>query len=145
LLRALEAVGGFEWTGEDSFLRWLFGISRNIQLDGARRARAAFGLEAAAEAASREPSPSQAARSEERFERLAEAIRALPAAYREVIRLSRIEGLKTRDIAGRLGKSEEAVRHLLSRGLRALRKALEETNSFHLPDRGLPWEEGRRE
>ncbi|MBN1419388.1 MAG: sigma-70 region 4 domain-containing protein, partial [Planctomycetes bacterium] len=62
--------------------------------------------------------------------------------YREAIRLARIEGLKVKEIAERLGKSPGAVKHLLARGLKELRRRFGETESFHLPDRNLRMEEG---
>ena len=47
LLRALESIGGFESKGPDSFLRWLFGISRHVQIDAVRGARSMLSLVAA--------------------------------------------------------------------------------------------------
>ena len=40
-----------------------------------------------------------------------------------------------REIAARLGRTEEAVRQILSRGLKALRQRFGDTESLHLPDR----------
>lgn len=45
------------------------------------------------------------------------AIAALPEAQQEVVVLARIAGLSRRAIAAELGRSEEAVRMLLHRGL----------------------------
>ncbi len=61
----------------------------------------------------------------------------LPPEYREVVRLSRLEGLKTKEVAERLGKSPDSVKHLLARAIQALRGKLDETGSLLLPDRRL--------
>ncbi len=142
LVRAFQSLPTFELREEDSFLRWLFTIARNVEVDSARRqARTTLSLSAAQEAQDPGPSPSASLRRNERFERLEKAIAALPPHYREVIRLARIEGLKTQEVAARLGKSEEAVKHILARALRELRTEMGDTESFHLPDRRLDAED----
>jgi RNA polymerase sigma-70 factor (ECF subfamily) len=142
ILRAFEAIERFTYEDEDSFLRWLFTISRNVQIDAGRRTRAVLSLSAAERVEAPEPSPSRVMRRGERFDRLEQAIEALPSHYREVIRLVRIEGLKTKEAAERLGKSTDAVKHLLARALDLLRTEIGDTESFHLPDRSLG-EKGR--
>ena len=142
ILRAFESLEHFQWKDEDSFLKWLFGICRNVRLDAARRARPTLSLEAAEGAEAGGPTPSQALRREERFHRLRKAIDLLPSDYREVVYLSRIEGLKTKEVAVRLGKSTDSVKHLLARALKLLRETLGETKSFHLPNRSLLEGEG---
>lgn len=137
VLRAFQSLGRFEWKDEDCFLKWLLGISRNVQLDELRRKRPVLSLEAIEEAESEGPTPSQALRREERFDRLKRAVEALPRDYRDVVYLSRIEGLKIKEVAGRLGKSADSVKHLLARALRLLREKIGETQSFHLPARDL--------
>ena len=49
---------------------------------------------------------------------LAEAIQALPERCREVLFLRKIQGLSQREIAARLGITENTVESLVSRGLR---------------------------
>ena len=82
-------------------------------------------------------SPSRIARRGERFDRLAEALNRLSADHREVILLSRIEGLRMKEVAKRMNRSENAVLLLLSRGLKKLKESFGETESLHLPWRGL--------
>jgi DNA-directed RNA polymerase specialized sigma24 family protein len=41
---------------------------------------------------------------------------------REAIRLARIEGLKIREVAERMGKKKDAVQQLIVRGLRSLKQ-----------------------
>ena len=59
-------------------------------------------------------------------ESLQGALAGLPADLREALRLRYVENLPSREIAERLGKSDAAVRVMLSRGLWRLQTALEE-------------------
>ncbi|HVQ25977.1 MAG TPA: sigma-70 family RNA polymerase sigma factor [Planctomycetota bacterium] len=68
--------------------------------------------------------PSQNAVAAEQAERLQRALDALPAHYRDVIRLARLEGLPLAEVAARTGRSEDAVRNLLFRALGALSDTL---------------------
>ena len=52
--------------------------------------------------------------------RLEKAIDTLKPEYREIIILTKIEGLSYKEISERLGKSDEAVRKQLSRALETL-------------------------
>ena len=108
-----------------------------MRLHEHRRNRSILSLDSAERAESADPSPSRALGREERFDRLEQAIANLPEDYRDVVRLSRIEGLKTKEVAERLGKSTDSVKHLLARSIQMLRRNLEETGSLHLPDRRL--------
>jgi DNA-directed RNA polymerase specialized sigma24 family protein len=51
--------------------------------------------------------------------------------------MARVEGLTARQIALRLGKKEEAVRQLLARALKRLKRTMGDTESLHLPDKSL--------
>ena len=57
--------------------------------------------------------------------------------HRKAIILSRIEGLKVREIATRMHRSTDAVKKLLARGLLQLKRSFGDTESFHLPDRAF--------
>ncbi|MDD5821027.1 MAG: sigma factor-like helix-turn-helix DNA-binding protein, partial [Prevotella sp.] len=48
------------------------------------------------------------------------ALATLPETQRRVVELSRLEGMKTADIARTLNRSEQTVRNQLSLGLKAL-------------------------
>jgi RNA polymerase sigma factor (sigma-70 family) len=76
-------------------------------------------------------------RREERFERLEKSLQSLSPDHREVILLARIEGLQIAAIAERLGRSKSAVKSLLLRALKELKRSFGDTESFHLPDRSL--------
>jgi RNA polymerase sigma-70 factor (ECF subfamily) len=69
-------------------------------------------------------SPSSAFGRHERQRRLQEALTALPELNREALRLRYIEGLPTKEIARKLGKSDGAVRVLLTRSLAQLQEIL---------------------
>ena len=73
--------------------------------------------------------PSQHAVAAEQAERLQRALDALPAHYRDVIRLARLESLPLAEVAARLGRSEDSVRNLLFRALGALSDTLERTTT----------------
>jgi RNA polymerase sigma-70 factor (ECF subfamily) len=56
----------------------------------------------------------------EDLDKLEKAIDELKTEYREVIVLTKIDGLSYKEIAGRLGKSSDAVRKLVSRAMAEL-------------------------
>src|SRR5262245_29297042 len=142
-VRAFRAVGSFEWRDDDSFFRWLCGIAKRAlaQLaEDAHRGERTKTLESLAETG---PSSSKVLRREERLERLEAGLRGLAPDYRQVLLLSRIEGLTAPQIAERMNRSPNAVRHLIVRALRELRAKFGETESLSLPRRGLrPGEKG---
>lgn len=67
--------------------------------------------------------PSQALSRDAKEYRLRLLIDGLPDEQREAIRLRYVDGLATRDIAERIGKSDGAVRVMLSRALHRLQSA----------------------
>lgn len=136
-LRALRSIERFRWQGEGSVRAWLEGIATNLILQsakstGRRRERPILGEPAASGV-----SPSRSERREERFERLKASVEELPSDYRTVVRLARIEGLKVREIAERMGRTESAVKNLLFKAMKKLRESFGDTESLGLPDREL--------
>jgi RNA polymerase sigma-70 factor (ECF subfamily) len=75
--------------------------------------------------------PSVAAVRGERQQQLDSAVASLPEEQREALRLRYGEGLATRDIAERMGKTDVAVRVLLSRTLQRLRELLDPGDPAH--------------
>jgi RNA polymerase sigma-70 factor (ECF subfamily) len=69
--------------------------------------------------------PSAIVSKREDFDKLTKAIEALKPEYREVIVLTKIEGLSYGEIGDKLGKSADAVRMLFSRAMAALTGAFE--------------------
>ena len=139
--RALESIGRFEWQGDGSFRRWLFGIAENVTREAARKLRRGPDLEAFPDLPGTDSSPSKHVRRSERFERLQEAIRRLSPDHRRVILLVRIEGLTIREVAERMERSVSSVKNLLLRAMRAMRETLPDTESLTLPPRRLESEE----
>ena len=76
--------------------------------------------------AAEQSSPSQRAERHERAVLLAEALDALPESQREAVVLRHWHGWSLTDIAGQLGCTTAAVTGLLHRGLKHLRKRLQE-------------------
>jgi len=68
--------------------------------------------------------PTQAVVRSERERRLAEAMATFPEEHREALRLRYVEGLQTKDVAARLGKSDVAIRVLLTRLIQKLQELL---------------------
>ena len=122
-LEAARKLAEFEDRGPASFYRWLVTIARFkiSEADRARRAlkRAAVGpLEDDPPAAA--TSPSENAMKAEGVARLREALDEIGADQAEAVRLRYLEGLAVADTAARMGRSEDAVKALVSRGLDAL-------------------------
>ena len=66
------------------------------------------------------PSPEQQLADRQELRMIAEAIASLPVAYRQVLVLRRVEGLSQREVAVRLGISENSVEHHMGRAIRLL-------------------------
>jgi RNA polymerase sigma-70 factor (ECF subfamily) len=146
ITQAFASLDRFAWQGEGSYLRWLRGIAENVLLGAAdkHKRRAILEVEARRDLSS-QVSASRGLRREERFERLEKALQSLSTDHREVILLARIEGLQMDEIAERLGRSKSAVKNLLLRALKELKRSFGDTESFHLPARSLGWERGRHD
>lgn len=127
-IAAFRAIGGFEDRGDGALRAWLLRIAqfkarravehfgrtakravRNEVTRGARPATAAF--------ASRGPTPSEAAMRVEVAGSVARVLAALPPDYREVLRLTRIEGRTLAEAAESMGRSREAVKKLYARAM----------------------------
>jgi RNA polymerase sigma-70 factor, ECF subfamily len=130
----LENLEGFRWEGEAAFRAWLYtAASRKVadraEFWGAQRRdpgrEAPGGEDALLDVYRQSASPSQAAGSKEAVARIEAAFDALPPEYRDAVLYSRILGLPRPEVARRMGKSEDSVRHLLFRGLALLAKRLE--------------------
>ncbi len=140
LLAALGGLGNFTYKNEGDFLRWLSRITQNALRDNLdklytnkRDIRKEVRLE------SYEPTtgsgfvrtpgvieattPSVIMSKKEDLDKLEKAIDELKPDYREVIVLSKIDGLSYKEIGDRLGKSIDSVGHLLSRAMVALTEA----------------------
>ena len=70
--------------------------------------------------------PSQALSRDAKEYRLARAVESLPPEQRDAVRLRYVDGLPTKEIADRLGKSDVAIRVMLSRTVQKLQQLLGE-------------------
>ena len=129
----LENAERFEYQGEERFRAWLFQTALNKIRDKAKyhhAERRAPAAEAGPIDSRQHPpdvgsSASQVAIAKETAEAMERAFDLLTDDHREVITLSRIVGLPHAEIARQMGRSEDAVRVLLSRALVAYVAALD--------------------
>jgi RNA polymerase sigma-70 factor (ECF subfamily) len=119
---------------------WLCQIAEQRIIDAARKAQAGkrdagreVGLNSPAGDSGHEwmsvlaasiTSPSHAATRGERFSALQKAIQALPPEVQEIVRWRYVDNLPTKEIAERTGKSDGAVRVLLTRTLQKLQELM---------------------
>ena len=142
MVRAFRSLERFRWRGTDSFYAWLCAIAKHVVLKAVEQGRRSRALEITNTVPAEGTSPSKALRRNERFDRLEAALVGLRADHQEVVRLARIEGLPIKAIAARMKRSPGAVKVLLLRALRELKRTFGETESLNLPDRSLKAEGG---
>lgn len=147
LLKAVAAEDRF--VGDESArAAWLRTILARVMIDALRKHVLPNGgpreasLEAALEGSSRrleacldadQTSPSERAECNERLVRLADALSTLPEDQRRAVELRHLKGMPLVVIAESMDKSVDAVVGLIHRGLRRLRRDLQELR----PDEGL--------
>ncbi len=137
----LEHIDRFRYPSEAGFRQWLYvtamrKIRRRYEYWGAQRRDAAREVPLDDGASSdlldcygSLCTPSQEAVAHEQVERIEAAFDRLPEDYREAIVLARVVGLSRAEIGERLGRSEGAVRTLLSRALARLAELLDEAEA----------------
>jgi RNA polymerase sigma-70 factor (ECF subfamily) len=139
-LSALGGIGDFTYKNEGDFLRWLSRIAQNalrdnldklhaakrdirkeVRLDNYRPTTGAgfVGTPGAIEATP----PSVIMSKKEDLDKLEKAIDELKPEYREVIVLTKLEGLSYKEIGKRLSKSPDAVRMLVPSAMAELTTA----------------------
>lgn len=129
---ALEELPDFRFDGEAAFRSWLFTVAMHKVMDRGRRAasrRQNAETPRSAEASSDDAlgalyssrlTPSAEIADRESIERLERAFDRLPDEQREVLVLAKIAGLTQAEVGRQVGKSEDAVRKILSRALARL-------------------------
>ena len=137
LTRAVSAHDRFRG-GDGQLAAWLRSILGNVLIDAARKYggdRHERSLQAALEESSArleaflvadQTSPSERAERNERLLRLADALARLPDDQRRAVELRHLQGLALAEIAVEMDRSVDSVVGLIHRGLRALRKDLDE-------------------
>lgn len=106
--------------------RWLYTVCRNRALDVRRKESrmSALAEPLAAKTVSRDPSPSEAAETNDDAGRALQLLEQLPDNQQEVLRLKFQGGLRYREIAEVTGLSVSNVGFLIHRGLKALRQKM---------------------
>lgn len=125
-LEAFRDLAAFEDRGAGSFSAWLrrIVVTKIHDLSDRWTARKRDtgplrGESALIEVAER-AEPASAGYSDPRYEALERALALLPDDLREVLVLRRVEGLASREVAQRLGRTDAAVRQMHSRALARL-------------------------
>jgi RNA polymerase sigma factor (sigma-70 family) len=104
-------------------LAWLIRVTKNKVIDRYRHLAllTMVPIDLAREVEDATPTPEQYVQQQESYERLYRALAQLAPGQRELIRLRYTRNMSNFEIAGIMGKSEEAVRQLYSRTLHQLR------------------------
>lgn len=143
-ISALRDLESFTYKSEGDFMRWISKIAENRIRDNLdklhaekRDIRREIPLDNYRQADEdsfvrdfepmKSTTPSMIISKREDLDKLEKAIDKLKPEYKEVIILTKIEGLSYKEVAEQLGKSPDAVRMILSRAIQALSSAFEES------------------
>jgi RNA polymerase sigma-70 factor (ECF subfamily) len=109
----------------ESFLAYIFRISRNLVLDAAKRrdVRSKLQNEIPVHSSSGD-NPESATELRMLEEKLSEVVRNLPPRCREIFLLSRLEGMSNAEVCARLHISGKTVENQITRALKVLRRNL---------------------
>jgi RNA polymerase sigma-70 factor (ECF subfamily) len=121
-LAGLENIRSFEGRGQ--FAAWLFSIAHRKIMDHYRHERVHIPLDDLAEIAHPARQPDQVVEDRLDFEQLALCINSLAPDRAEAIRLRVFAELSVPEISELMGRSESAVRMLISRAISDLRRKL---------------------
>jgi RNA polymerase sigma-70 factor (ECF subfamily) len=140
-LNAKQGIAGFRGRTEAELMAWLRRIMANRLSDALRRfsgpSRAIQTERQLADqmeqssmvlghiVPSHEPSPCEQLEQREQEVLLADALAALPDAYRDVLVLRHLKGLRFGEVAEQMGRSVDSVKNLWVRAIDSLRSALE--------------------
>jgi RNA polymerase sigma-70 factor (ECF subfamily) len=141
-ISALRSMENFTYKNEGDFLRWVSKIAENRLRDNLdklhaekRDIRQEIPLNNKTDTQETfvvipgpvdTTTPSVIMSKREELNKLEKAMDKLKPEYREVITLTKIEGLSYKEVGERLGKNADAVRMLLSRAIAALSQSFEE-------------------
>lgn len=118
-------------TRPESAQAFVLTTARNLLIDRARRAQI-VSIETYADMDALAPtldelSPERYLSARSELKLLQVALNLLPARCREVVMLRKIEGLSQREVASKMGITEDTVERQVSKGVRALATALQAT------------------
>ncbi|MCL5999833.1 MAG: RNA polymerase sigma factor [Chloroflexi bacterium] len=121
-LAGLEGIAGFRARG--TFAAWLFSIARRKAIDHYRRHPRTIPIDSLEDTPHPDQQPDQAFEDRFNYEQLAGLIRTLAPDRAEAITLRVFAELSIGEIAELMGRSESAVRMLLSRAVHDLKHKL---------------------
>jgi RNA polymerase sigma factor (sigma-70 family) len=107
--------------GHGTFRSWIYRIARNVHLDHCKQEKNVPGRLSDTEETEQELAEGSTGYTEEQFEQLDEALARLSPDQREVLVLSRYQGLKYEEIARIRNSSVAAVKVQVFRAVRQLR------------------------
>jgi RNA polymerase sigma-70 factor (ECF subfamily) len=119
-------TGRHRYRPQAPFRHWIFTIARNVLRDDARQRRRRVSVDAKPfdERVSSELSEHARSDSAEVWLMVTEALSALPLTQREVIVLSRYQGMSYAEVGELLGVSENAVKQRAFQAMQNLRRSL---------------------
>lgn len=131
----------------DSAPAFVLSVARHLLIDRARRTQV-VSIEAYADMEAVMPtadelSPERHLAGRSELRQLESALAALPPRCGEVVRLRKVEGLSQREVAERMGITEDTVERQVSKGIRALAQALGRGDGKARDGRGTKAREGR--
>lgn len=121
-MAALEGISSYR--GESSFFGWLLGIARNKTARHFRARRREVSIESVGEISDSTPSPETLAGKRLELEQVSRALQKLAPERAEAIRLYIFADLSAAETAQAMQRSPAAVKMLVLRGLRDLRRQL---------------------
>ena len=121
---ALEHIGRYRWQGRP-FGAWLHRIAANLVVGRHRREHPRDPLDGLPDLADDDTPPDEAAVARDQARSLWAAVATLPPDQRRAVVLRFSHGLRGREIAERMDRSEGAVKELLYRAMVTLRARLE--------------------
>lgn len=125
-MKALANIQGYRYTGQP-FAAWLYRIAANVVTDHYRSRRVTTTLDEGLQLADDSGDPEEAALQLDDQQAVARAIQTLSPDQQDVILLRFSGGLKLKEIADVIGKTEGAVKALMFRALGSLKGKLTES------------------
>ena len=119
-IAALEGISSFR--GDGSFCAWLLGIARKKLAQHYRSRHSETSLEQADNIPDQSPSPEEMTQQNIKLSQIARALHLVKAERAEALELCLFGDLTAAEAGQILGKSEAAIKMLVSRGLKDLRQ-----------------------
>ena len=125
-MKALAHLKGYQFTGQP-LVAWLYRIASNVVTDYYRAHRVTASLDEGLQVPSTSTGPEDAALALDDQQAVARAIQTLSPDQQDVVLLRFSGGMRLREIALTIGKTEGAVKALMFRALGSLRAKLTES------------------